>query len=132
MKVPLFVKLRATNKLAGEVSVLDAAMVIPPKLVVLVPPMVDVPLNTTVPALLVNVPLLVQVPATLILVLGAVNELEALIVTLLKELVLVPEMTVVPPKVTVEEPEFRVPLFIRFPLIANAEVGVSEIGRAHV
>jgi len=64
------------------------------------------------------------VPETFIDEEGAVKD--PLITTLLKELVFDPLMAVVPPKVTVPDPELRVPLFTRLPLIAKAEVGVSD------
>ena len=123
LNVPLLVKLRATFKLAGEVSVPET--VTPPKLVALLPAIEDVPLNTTVPPLLTNVPLFVHVPATFIVVLGAVSELDGLITKLLKELILEPDITVVPPKVTVAEPELNVPLLTKLPLIFKLEVGVN-------
>jgi len=57
---------------------------------------------------------------------GPVNELAGLITKLLKEHILVPEITVVPPKVTVAEPELSVPLLTKLPLILRLVVGVND------
>lgn len=124
-KVPLLVKSRATFRLAGAVSEPLPLIVSPPKLVEFEPVIVAFPVKVMVPPPLVNVPLFVQLPATFRLPEGAVSELLPLITTLLNELVLVPEMAVVPPKVTVDEPELSVPLLTRLPLICKAEVGVN-------
>ena len=124
LKVPLFVKFPAKLRIAGALSI--PVIVIPLKVVAVVPAIELVPLKVTVfvatPRL--KVPLLVQVPATLKLPTGAVNI--PAIMTLLKELVLEPEIVVVPPNVAVAVPVFNVPLFIRFPLIWKLEDGVKE------
>ena len=87
------------------------------KVVPLVPAILEVvpaPLKVTVPLLWVNVPpLFSQLPATFIFVFGAVSA--PLIVTLQKELVLDPEMAVVPLKVTVPVPGVKVPLLVQLP-----------------
>lgn len=124
LNVPLLVKFLATLRLEGEVNVPET--VTPPKLVALLPAIKEVPLNTTVPPLLVNVPLFVHVPATFMVVLGAVRELAGLITKLLKELMLEPDITVVPPKVTVPDPELSVPLLTKLPLIFKLDVGVND------
>ena len=94
-------------------------MIIPLKLVAALPATELEPLKVMVLAAapLVKVPLFVQIPATLKLPAGAVSELLLFIVTLLKELILDPEMVVVPPNVTVADPEFNTPLFVKLPLI---------------
>lgn len=113
LNVPLFVKLPARFNDDGEFSIPDMVMWL--KLGVDEPEMLVVPLNTIVPEELLNVPLSVKLPATFTVPLGAVRVPE--IVTLLNEHVLEPLIVVVPPKVTVPEPEFKVPLFARLPLI---------------
>ena len=62
-----------------------------------------------------NVPLLVKSPAIFIDPDGAVSA--PLMVTLLNDEVFEPDMDVVPPNVVVPEPAFRVPLFVKLPLI---------------
>ena len=115
LKVPLLVKSLETFNVDGALSV--PLIVMPPKFVALDPLMLVVPVNVIVPPLLLKVPLLVQLPATLKLPEGAVNVLLLLITTLLNELTLEPDIAVVPPNVTVEDPALSVPLFTRFPLI---------------
>ena len=115
----MFVKLPARLRVAGEVNVPAPEIVIPLKLVAALPAIELVPVKVTVfeATPLVKVPLLVHVPATLKLPAGAVSALLLFIVTLLKELVLDPEMVVVPPNMAVADPEFNAPLFARLPLI---------------
>lgn len=124
VNVPSFVKSLETFKVDGDESVPE--MVSPPKLVALLPAIDEDPLKITVPPLLVNVPLFVHVPATLMVEDGAVKVLEGLMTMLLNELVLEPLIRVEPPKVTVLEPEFKVPLFTKLPLIFRLEVGVKD------
>lgn len=123
LNVPLFVKLRVRFSVAGALSIPD--IVIFAKSVADVPAIEVDPLKTTVPPLRLNVPLLVKFPATFMLPVGAVSVLAVLITMLLKELVLRPEMDVVPPKVVVAEPAIKVPSLTRFPSILILIVGVS-------
>lgn len=119
IKVPLLVKLPARLRVAGDVNVPTAEIVMPLNVVDDDPVIELVPVKVTVfvSAPLLKVPLFVQIPATLKLPAGAVSELLLFIVTLLKELILDPEMVVVPPNVTVADPEFNTPLFVKLPLI---------------
>ena len=89
--------------------------------------MVDVPLNTTVPEFELKVPaLLVHAPATFMLPTGAVSV--PVKVRLLNELVLAPEIVVVPLKVTVPEPGVKVPSFARFPeIVTIADGRINEL-----
>lgn len=121
LKVPLLVKLPVKFSVDGPLSVPD--IVIFAKSVLDVPEMEVVPLKSTVPPFRLKVPLFVKLPATFMVPVGAVNVL--LMITLLNELVCVPEIVVVPPNVVVAEPAFKVPSFTRFPSILILMVGVN-------
>ena len=129
LNVPLFVKSLPTLSVAGALSVPVPLIVMLLKLVAVEPPMVDVPLNTTVPVPAVNVPaLLVQMPATFILPAGAVSV--PVKVRLLNELVLAPDIVVVPAKVTVPVPGVKVPSLTRFPtmlIVPDGRVNVFPV-----
>ena len=77
------------------------------------PVMLFVPETVTVPVPQLNAPLFVQAPATIMLASGAVRIFE--MVRLLKVLVLKPEITLVPLKVTVPPLALNVPEFIQLP-----------------
>lgn len=121
-KEPLLVKSPATRRVAGEFNVPVMVMLL--KVVVPGPVNVVVPLNVTLLEAkpLLKVPVLLQFPETLMDV-GAVKV--PVILTLLKLCELLPEIVVVPPKVTVAVPAFKVPLLIRFPLTLKLAEGVS-------
>ena len=122
LNVPLLAKLPPTLSVAGPLSV--PLMVIFAKLVEDEPAMLVVPLKTVVPLLALKVPLFVQFPATFNVPEEAVRIL--LIVTLLNEQTLEPEIVVLPPNVVVPALAVSVPLFTRLPLTLKLEEGVSE------
>jgi hypothetical protein len=79
--------------------------------------MLVVPVKPTVPPLATKVPaaLRIKLPPTFIVVAGAVSVDDALTWILLKVLADEPEIVVVPPKVTVDDPLEYVPLFAKSP-----------------
>ena len=78
------------------------------------------PFKVTVPELWVKVPELEKFPATFIFAEdGAVSVLEPEMVRLLNELVELPEIAVVPLKVTVPERAVNAPLFAQLPATFN-------------
>lgn len=121
LNVPLLVKLAPTLRVAGEFKV--PLMVILLKFEEADPATLDVPLNTIVPVPAVNVPLFVHVPAIFSGPEGAISV--PLIRILFSDEVLDPEIVVFPPKVTVEDPAFNVPLFTRLPLMLKFAAGVN-------
>jgi len=129
VKVPALTQLPATFMFAaGAVSVLEEAMSILLKELVLPPLIVVVPSKVTVPPLAVKVPALTQLPATFMFAAGAVSVLDAAISTLLKETVLLPPIVVVPLKVMVLLPALNAPPFkVKFPLSDKPSLPLMKV-----
>jgi len=131
LNVPALTQLPETFMFAfGAVNVLDAAMLILLKELVLAPVIAVVPSKVTVPPLAVKVPALTQLPATFIFAFGAVSVLEAAISRLLKELTLAPVIAVEPSNVTVPPFALKAPALTQLPptfiFTFNGPVSVLE------